>query len=82
MTTKAPMTREQRIAEFHRLYATIPGKNTEKIQVVRDILCCKEITVRIYCMAKPTRACPEYKLNVLRDGLQKRAEQAQAGANE
>jgi len=65
------MTTDQknRHAKFLALYRKLPGANTEKIALVRSILHCAEITVRIYCMDSPTRVIPEAKLKILQDGL-------------
>ena len=64
------MTPEQRKAEFDRLYKSIPGKNTERIERVCGILFCKPNSVRIWCMAKPPRIIPEAKLQILKRALQ------------
>lgn len=59
------MTPEQRKAEFDRLYESIPGKNTDRIKRVCDVLFCKPNSVRIWRMAKPPRVIPEAKLRIL-----------------
>lgn len=63
------MTAEERQAEFRRLYASIPGKNIEKLRRVCDVLKCKPITIRVYLLRTKPRTIPELKLKVLREAL-------------
>lgn len=63
------LTREQRTAEFLRLFNTIEGTNVQRIRVVCKVLQYAEITVRQYLMRQPVRVPSERDLNILRDGL-------------
>jgi hypothetical protein len=69
------MTEDQqrRKAEFDKLFDSLPGKNVEKIRRIADILCCRENSVRIYRLKKPTRVIPDSKLKILRRELEKPA---------
>lgn len=60
------MTAEERKAEFDKLFDSLPGKNIEKIRAVADALYCRENTVRIWRLRKPTRVIPEVKLKLLK----------------
>ena len=60
------MTKEQRKAEFDRLFESIPGKNIERLHAVAEVLYCKLNTVRIWRMAQPPRVIPEAKLMMLK----------------
>jgi hypothetical protein len=59
------MTPAERKAAFDKLFDSLPGKNVEKIRAVADTLYCRENTVRIWRMQKPTRVIPESKLKML-----------------
>lgn len=63
------MTKEERKAEFDRLYESIDGTNMDRIERVCSILFCAPITVRIWRMEKPPRVIPEAKLKILRAAL-------------
>ena len=63
------MTPKERQAEFNRLFESIPGKNTERITRVCEILFCKPNSVRIYRMKTPPRVIPEAKLKILQRAL-------------
>jgi hypothetical protein len=70
------MTEDQqrRKAEFDKLFDSLPGKNIEKIRRIADILYCRENSVRIYRLKKPTRVIPDGKLKILRRELAKPVE--------
>lgn len=63
------MTPAERQAEFNRLFESIPGKNTDRIKRVCEILFCQPNSVRIYRMKKPPRVIPEAKLKILQRAL-------------
>jgi hypothetical protein len=63
------MTSEERKAAFDKLFDSLPGKNVEKIRRIADVLCCRENTIRIYRLKKPTRVIPESKLRILQRSL-------------
>jgi len=65
------MTEDQqrRKAEFDQLFDSLTGKNVEKIRRMADVLCCRENTIRIYRLKKPTRVIPESKLRILKRAL-------------
>lgn len=66
------MTQDQqrRKAEFDKLFDSLPGKNVEKIRAIADALYCRENTVRIYRLKKPTRVIPDSKLKILQRHFQ------------
>lgn len=64
------MTKTERQAEFNRLFETIPGKNTDRIKRVCEILFCLPNSVRIYRMKNPPRVIPEAKLKILQRALE------------
>lgn len=59
----------RRKAEFDKLFESIPGKNVEKIRRIADVLCCRENTIRVYRLKKPTRVIPDGKLRILQRDL-------------
>lgn len=63
------MAPDQRKIEFDKLFDSLPGKNVEKIRRIADVLCCRENTIRIYRLKKPTRVIPESKLRILQREL-------------
>ena len=64
------MTPTERQAEFKRLFESIPGKNTDRIKRVCEVLEIKPNTVRIYRCAEPTRTPPERSIKLLRRALE------------
>lgn len=64
---------QRRKAEFDQLFESIPGKNTEKIRRVCEILHYQENTIRILRMANPPRFIPDRMLAILRKELGKTA---------
>lgn len=64
------MTREQRAAEFRRLFDAIPAEtNVKRIREVCRILQYSEITIRQYLMKNPPRVPSERDLHFLKTGL-------------
>jgi hypothetical protein len=63
------MNQKERQAEFNRLFESIPGKNTDRIKRVCEILFCQPNSVRIYRMKTPPRTIPESKLRILQRAL-------------
>jgi hypothetical protein len=60
---------QRRKKEFDQLFESIPGKNTDRIKRVCDILFCKNNSVRIWRMANPPRVIPDAKLKILQRAL-------------
>jgi hypothetical protein len=67
--TIATMTVQERQQQFRDLFASMPGRNIEKIRKVCSILHLKENTIRLYLMRTPSRTIPERSLKILRDAL-------------
>ena len=67
-----PMTKEERQAEFNRLFESIPGRNIDRIRKVCEILHYRENTLRVYRIKNPTRVMPERQLKILARELAKR----------
>jgi hypothetical protein len=59
------MTASERKTEFNKLFDSLPGKNVEKIRAICAVLFCRENTVRVWRMNRPTRVIPEAKLKML-----------------
>lgn len=64
------MTPQERIAALNTMYEAMTGRKIERIRRMASILHCKENTIRIYLMAKPSRVIPESKLRILMDAIQ------------
>lgn len=71
------MTREERKAEFDRLFQSIEANNKTRVKTVVKILHCKPGTVHIWCMDNPPRVIPENSLKVLSDGIARMKESNQ-----
>lgn len=68
------MTKEQRKAEFDRLFESIPGRNIDRIRAVCGILFCKPNTVRVWRVKTGlNRVIPADKLQILQRELNKTA---------
>ena len=63
------MTREERKAQFDRLFDSLPGRKVEKIRYIAGLLYCAENTVRIWQLREPTRVIPKGKLLILKDRI-------------
>lgn len=60
---------KRRKAEFDQLFESIPGKNTDRIKRVCEILHYQPNTIRILRMVNPPKIIPERMLAILRREL-------------